>query len=239
MDVPKAVVEFAGSTGNNFHSKVVKTFRAEGWHTRVSPYYLDGATNRAREIDLIAEKVWDPLRLPEHLASTLHMKLFIECKYVSENTVFWFDARDSTAAREWLARNTPLPNPDNHFTARHHYLAGESMVAKLFRGKANKANRDTEREPIYKALNQALHSMVYLRHKGSIIPADERGRTQGYFIELPVIVVSSFEKFFRVNMGNLNEVVPIDANFQLEVNYAYLDATKKDQSEYFLVDVVS
>jgi len=235
MDVPEEVVEFTRSTASNFHSKVVKTFRAKGWHTRVSPYYLDGATNRAREIDLIAERFWNPFGLPGKLSLRLHTKLFVECKYVSENTVFWFDEKDSAAARRWLVENTPLPNPDNAYTARHHYVAGEPMVAKLFETKA----RSTEREYMYKALNQALHSMVYLRRKGSIIPAERLDHRPSFVVEYPVIVVNSFEKFFRVNMGNLNEVTPIDANFLLEVNYAFLDASKKDRNEYFLIDVVS
>jgi hypothetical protein len=45
-------------SGNSFHSKVVNYLEGKGWHTLVSPYYMDNGTNKPREIDLIAEKSW-------------------------------------------------------------------------------------------------------------------------------------------------------------------------------------
>lgn len=235
MTVPREVVEFASSTGNSFQSKVVEKFRRGDWYTKVSPYYLDAATNRAREIDLVAEKVWNVGSLHAEVGSRLHMKLFVECKYVPEATVFWFDAKDEAAASEWLVQNTPLPSPSNTYTSRHHYLAGEPAVAKLF---GTRQNRDTDREAMYKALNQALHAMVYLRRRRSNIPRDDRDRVPSYVIELPVIVVSTFANLFRVDIGD-EDVRPISENFLLEVNYAYLDTDGNDRNEYFLVDVVS
>ncbi len=53
------------------------------------------------------------------------------------------------------------------FTQQHHYLSSNHKVAKLLASK-NKPN--IENEVIYKALNQSLNAMVYLRHKASIIP---------------------------------------------------------------------
>ena len=234
MKVPQEVIDFATSTGNSFHSKVVAKFRENKWHTSVSPYYLDASTNRAREIDLIAEKAWS---VPAFYGggSRLHIKLFVECKYVAEKTVFWFDTKDVAAAKRWLARNTPLPDKINFYTDKHHYIQGGSTVAKLF---GTKADRETDREAIYRALNQALHSMVYLSRKGSIIPNHEGGHLPSRIVELPVIVVNSFDKFFRVDMGE-EEVTPLRDNFLLEVNYAYLDPQKGNRSEYFLVDVIS
>ena len=47
---------FVQESSNNFHSKVVRSFRDNEWHTLVSPYYLDSLTDKPREIDLITEK---------------------------------------------------------------------------------------------------------------------------------------------------------------------------------------
>ena len=52
LDIAKEII---AKSGNNFHSKVVERFRASGWSVSISPYYLDGSTNKAREIDLVAE----------------------------------------------------------------------------------------------------------------------------------------------------------------------------------------
>lgn len=235
MNVPSDVIELAGSTANSFHSRVVAAFRAAGWHTLVSPYYFDAATSRAREIDLVAEKIWSSRSFPRP-TTDLHMKLFVECKYIPEYTVFWFDDRDQIATCEWIARNTPLPRLPNSYTEKHHYIAADHKAAKLF---ATRGTRDTDREAIYKALNQALHSMVYLRRKGTIVPANSRSGNPSRVVELPVIVVNSFDQVFRVDMSNLSNVTHVDTNFQLEVNYAYLDFSGKDQREYFLIDVVA
>lgn len=235
MTVPPEIEEFAQAAANNFHSKVVAAFRAADWNTLVSPYYLDASTSRAREIDLVAQKTW---QFPRFISGRedLHFKLFVECKYIPNSTVFWFDDRDDRSAREWLVRNTPLPNPTNTYTANHHYLSTGDKVAKLF---AAQGSRDTEREAIYKALNQVLHSMVYLRRKGNLVPAASHSRFPSRSIELPVIVVNRFDQVFRVDMSDLNTITQVDSNFQLEVNYAYLDPAGQGKREYFLVDVVS
>ena len=39
-------------------------------------------------------------------------------------------------------------------------------------------------------------------------------------------------------MEDPGEPKPIDGNFQLEVNYAYLDDQKNNRTEYFLIDMV-
>ena len=39
-------------------------------------------------------------------------------------------------------------------------------------------------------------------------------------------------------MDKPDEVRPMDGNFQLEVNYAYIDNQNNRKSEYFLIDVI-
>ena len=62
---------------------------------------------------------------------TVNVKLFVECKYISQKTVFWFHDKDKQKAEKLVTQTTPLP-PDNTYTAEHHYLGGVDRVAKLF-----------------------------------------------------------------------------------------------------------
>jgi hypothetical protein len=133
--------------------------------------------------------------------------------------------------------NTPLKSKDNIYTQKHHYLAFSRKVAKLF---ASKNVRGAENEVIYRALNQSLNAMVYLRGKESIIPDIQSGRIpQLASVEVPVILCNSLANFYRVEMDDQTTPQPIEENFQLEVNYAYRDLQGNHRSEYFLLDVIN
>src|SRR3954463_3413355 len=89
-------------SGNSFHCRVVRFLQDNGWHTQISPYYMDNSTNKPREIDLIAEKFWmykDPFR---RASGTVNVKLFIECKYIPQVNVFWFSPKDKLSAKQWV-----------------------------------------------------------------------------------------------------------------------------------------
>lgn len=225
--------ELVQTSGNTFHWRVVSYFREIGWETQISPYYLDASTNKAREIDLVVEKTWaynDPYSAG---IGTVHIKLFVECKYIPQTNVFWLDQKDIDATKEWLETYTPLTS-DNKYTNDHHYISSGTKVAKLF---ASKNNPNTENETIYKALNQSLSAMVHLRNQGSIIP-DPLGRMNILAsIELPVILCNDFSKFFKID--GEEQAGQIEDNFQLEINYAYIDGNRNSRSEFFQIDVVS
>lgn len=220
-------------SGNSFHCKVANYLKEKGWDTLVSPYYMDNASNKPREIDLIAEKPWETARERKERHGTINIKLFIECKYISHKNVFWFANKDIVSAKKWVTSNTPLTE-NKIFTDQHHYLTPNQKVAKLFASK-NKPNN--ENEVIYKALNQSLNAMVYLRGRESIIPRVPSCNILKT-VELPVILCNSFDNFYRVEMEGSSSPQKITDNFQLEINYAYLDYQGNRKSEYFLLDVV-
>ena len=88
QDKVKSIID---RSGNSFHCKVVKYLNSKGWKTRISPYYMDGSTNKPREIDLIAEKSWSCDSDGYYLKSgSINIKLFIECKHIPQKNVFWF-----------------------------------------------------------------------------------------------------------------------------------------------------
>ena len=229
-------IELVENSGNNFHCRVNNYFQEKDWHTLISPYYLDNAANKPREIDLISEKEWWYQDRYSGVKGSVNIKLFIECKYISNLTAFWFSRKDTNSAKQWLTTNASL-RENTTFIENHHYLSSGENVAKLFAGKTN---RNTENEVMYKALNQSLNAMVYLRHQASIIPVDRnRHRPTLGTIEMPVIVCNSFDKFYRVEVDGSGEPEPITDNFQLEVNYAYSDPKGNHRSEYFLLDIVA
>ena len=222
-------------SGNSFHCRVERRFKELGWTTMTSPYYMDASTNKPREIDLVVEKAWPFSDGWRHIYGTVNIKLFVECKYIPQPNVFWFSEKNTRAARNWVTSNTLLEK-DNMYTDEHHYLSGNVSVAKLFASK-NKPN--TENEVIFKALNQSLNAMVYLRHSESIIPPSPRGQPDCLArIEMPVIICNSFDSFYRTDMDSDGEYEKIDQNFQLEVNYAYMGHGGIQVNDYFLIDIV-
>ena len=223
-------------SGNSFHCRVANYLKEKAWDILVSPYYMDNASNKPREIDLIAEKSWKVIERGLKLKQgTINIKLFIECKYIPQKNVFWFANKDIVSARNWVTSNTHLTENSANIN-QHHYLTPDQKVAKLF---ASKNNPNNENEVIYKALNQSLNAMVYLRNRKSIIPpGPNRDNNILATIELPVILCNSFDNFYRIDMEDSSSPQKITDNFQLEVNYAYLDSQGNHKSEYFLLDVV-
>ena len=57
-------------------------------------------------------------------------------------------------------------------------------------------------------------------------------------VNYPVIVCNSFSNLYRVDIDTNNKPANVKDNFQLEVNYAYLDLSKTPVTEYFLIDIV-
>lgn len=81
--------------------------------------------------------------------------------------------------------------------------------------------------------------MVYLRHRQSIIPEiPHRINDILATVEMPVILCDSFDQFHCVEIEDSSSPEAIQENFQLEVNYAYLDQNKNNRNDFFLIDVV-
>ena len=154
---PKILAE---KSGNTFHYKVVKYLRDNGWSVLVSPYYPDNATDVSREIDIIAERSQTIEVEAESFGSSkneiINIRLYIECKYINANTVFWFDNKDAQNAWK-LAQSQIGFQEDSPIYKKHHYIT-KKRVAKLF--ETDKSSR-LDQEPIYKAINQVLSSMAY------------------------------------------------------------------------------
>lgn len=224
-------------SGNNFHSKVLQYFQANEWTVLISPYYNDNITTKPREIDLIAEKHF-PLEFLRTYLGIVSIRLFIECKYIPQETVFWFHKKDKQKAEELVIEHTQL-GLRNTYNKRHHYLEeGSEKVAKLF---ADGGRRSGDNELFYKALNQSLNATVYYRDRGSIIDYEPGSNTEPNIIgtlNFPIIVCNGFEKLYRVDIGEDLDPSEISDNFQLEINYAYINSAGNSCNEYFLIDIL-
>ncbi len=235
MPVPNEVSQLIENSGNNFHAKVARWLADNDWHVVVSPYYMDQTQNKAREIDLVAEKLWPITDSFGNRTEDIAVRLFIECKFVPSPSVFWFADKDKESAEELIC-SKGYYRADNLYTNKHHYLAQSAKVAKLF---ATSTSKTTENEPFYKALNQALNAMVSMRGQPISVPAIKNSqRNPRIVIEFPVVVCSSFKQIYSVDFYAESQPELIKDNFQLEVRYAYIDRHNDQQDDYFLLDFV-
>lgn len=231
--------EIIKRSGNSFHSKVVKQLRESGWGVLVSPHYSDNFTDKPREIDIIAEKKFDVDEFIYGWLGTVNVRLFIECKYVNGNNVFWFDAKDKDRAAERIMRDTGMEDLQRDLSTQKHHYYSDAPVAKLF---SSDKGRSEDNEMMSKAINQNLNATVYYRNKGDLnLIKTSKGYIERVlnYLSYPIIVVNSFDHFYSTDMDGSCKATPITEPFQLEVNYAYTDKEINQHSEYFIIDVVS
>lgn len=235
MTIPASVVQLIEGSGNTFHSKVARWFIANGWHVVVSPYYLDQAQSKARELDLVVEKLWPIRNIWHRTEGHVLVRLYVECKFVSHEAVFWFAPKNQVAAKKLVCGFSPF-RPDNTYTDKHHYLTRSPQVAKLF---ASNGGRAQENDPFYKALNQALNATVAMKGNPPSHPdlAGLRHDGKRVLLEYPIIVCSSFSQLYSLDFLADSAPAPLKENFQLEVQYAFLDRQGRQLDEYFLIDV--
>ena len=230
-------------SGINHHTKVVRWLAKNGWDVRVSPYYMDQTQNKAREIDLIAEKHWNIINEHTHkIEGRVIVRLFVECKYVQNYSVFWFADKDKESAVDCVkASARSLTGSRNPFkqiqgvTKKHHYLAEPQKAAKLF---ATQKINSQEHDPFYKALDQTLKALISMTNRPYSPPDSSPQKADKILIEFPVIVCNSFENIYSVDSNNESDPMLIKDNFMLEVSYAYIDENKSNQNKYFLIDVI-
>jgi hypothetical protein len=220
-------------SGNTFQSKVINYFRENDWNVLVSPYYVDAVTDKSREIDLIVEKKFGVTNQWQGPPKSVTARLFVECKYIAQGSVFWFDDQDLSRALEWITTNTCFTD-NNTYTREHHYLKSHAQVAKLF---ATAHQKGDENDPLFRTLNQCLNGYIHNRSRELLIPSMHNEIVTK--LEYPVIICSDFYKYFRTSIGGAEDPSPITENFAVELNYAYVSNNAPIFRRYFLVDVLA
>jgi hypothetical protein len=216
------------------HFKTTKILRKNGWSVLVSPYYHDPISDVVRETDLIAEKQFNSA--PYGASVQINVQAFIECKFIKQEVVFWFDKMDRKKAVSSLEKETGLDVVDSVIRNKSsgdttpdkfHYFEIDS-VAKLFSANSNKE------DVIYKAMNQCLHSQIYSRQRGKRPIANEFSQHREVFstvVQYPVIVCDNFSYLSEVQFSETGEFTTekLKNHFILETNY---------RDDYFLIDIV-
>ncbi|HEY9895432.1 MAG TPA: hypothetical protein V6D34_08485 [Candidatus Sericytochromatia bacterium] len=236
MNEIEKVKSIITNSGNSFHCKTLNYLKEKEWSVLISPYYNDNFSDKPREIDLIAEKEFSIKDRFSNQVGNISVRLFIECKYIPQLSVIWFHDKDKNKAEKLVVNTTPL-RANNSYTNQHHYIGSDNKAAKLF---ASEKQSNVENDPLYKALNQCLNAIVYYRNYPFIIqtPSEDQRNTL-WTLNYPVIVCNSFNNFYGIDIDLNQEPIKISDNFQLEVNYAYMDISKKHKNEYFLIDVLA
>lgn len=232
----KALIE---QSGNSFHIRVALALRAAGWAVMLSPYYVDNATDKAREVDLIAEKTWPVPSFTGAQGKRLRIQLVVECKYIpaDSTTVVWFDKLDAASAERSIVERYP-DLLRNTFAAQHHYYTGPMRgVAKLIQ---TRSTGSQDREPLYTALNQCLGALTQGGIPPVIEPDRNEQRLQVTLARYPVIVCNSFDRIRYVEIsGDLSSLQPMHTRWLWEINYAWRNTAGVAVKQFHLIDVVT
>ncbi len=226
----KRINTLVEESGMITHFKTTNVLRKKDWSVLVSPYYHDSISDSVRETDLITERQFNSAN--RHDSSVqLNIQFFVECKYIKQEVVFWFDQMDKEKAISSLEKETGLniayKRSGDIVTEEFHYLKNDS-VAKLFSANSNRE------DVIYKAMNQCLHSQIYYRQRGKRPIANEffqHRETFSTIVQYPMIVCENFANLLEVKFDEDGKFVTeeLKNHFILETNY---------RDDYFLIDIV-
>ena len=238
----KSINKLIDDSGMITHHKAINILKEQGWKLLIAPYYYDNIANTVREIDIIAEKQFNSDRLREGSSVQINVQLFIECKYIKQEIVFWFDEKKIDDAVINLEKKTNLQILHNKHSAdittdKFHYL-NSNKVAKLFSTTTNKE------DVVYKAITQCLNSKIYydqwfdrpIYHKFF-----EHIETTATILKYPLIICDKLDNLIKVEFDNGDYSYDrLDDNFQLQINYTYLNKTKTEAlTDDFIIDLVS
>jgi hypothetical protein len=233
---------------NDFHYQVADYLEAKGWNVERSPYYVDVIKQKSREIDIIAQKSTNVLNHRYRKKANLLIRLFIECKWIlpSISIHLNFVPKDKILA-EALARDNdilrgkdwpPLEDTSKEPPRVHHYLQ-ENEVVKGWSCSGN--------DIFYEAWEQVLLAFLYYKHhlpKGRFLPIGSEYTPVSYTIDYQIVVVNSFNTFFRRDaITKTSTSSPISNNFLLLVNYSYQissgDNLRNETMKNFFIDIVT
>ena len=105
-DKDKKINTLVEESGMITHFKTTNILKKKDWSVLISPYYHDSISDSIRETDLIAEKQFNSAN--RHDSSVqINIQLFVECKYINREVVFWFNEIDMKRQSMLLKKKRP------------------------------------------------------------------------------------------------------------------------------------
>jgi len=224
--------ELIEKSGHNLHLEVAELLRSTGWEVEISPYYYDEIANKPREIDIIAKKlikVRDNPDIPsEPDIDRYKINLFIECKYLDGEIVFWSDETSSDKIKEAINNSIlELNINSDDFRENHHYLKHSwRKITKLFETKQKE--KGSNQDIIFSAFTQAIKALICFR---------DQKREIGIYYPMVVYETKGKNALFSKEKPVGYDLID---NFLLEINYTHKKLTEPIlKTETFLVDFIN
>jgi hypothetical protein len=148
--MPVEIDNILASSGNNFQAKVASYLRSKGWSVLISPYFVDTNLDKSREMDLLAEKLFRVTHELGEAPKAIGLRLHIECKFIKQHTLFWFDDIDKIRLVDYVNERKPF-RTNNIYHEKMHQLQVGNRVAKLF---ASQGGLGDEGDVFFKATNR-------------------------------------------------------------------------------------
>ncbi|MFH1207143.1 MAG: hypothetical protein V1668_00875 [Patescibacteria group bacterium] len=220
------VKSIIGNSGNDHHVNVEKKLKIAGWDVTSSPYYNDPVTGIPREADIIAYKDFDIHKFPfNEKVGMLRIRLFIECKFLSEPIVLWLKDKKIDDATTLAMDNPILNGRENLYLHNngkiHHYIESNKVI--------NKWAKQGHIDQLYEAMSGCLNSFIYYEQS----KVEKHSPT----ISFPIIVVNDISRLFIRDESNYGATSSKDSQ-QLEVIFSYKYDGLNYKQKYFLIDIV-
>jgi len=213
-------------SGNNLHIKVANFFINQGWKTKLSTYYIDDTTNKPREIDIMAQKIFP---IPDDTrAEELRVNLLIECKHFNEEIALWMYDRIT----DFTVLNSHDINPillqQNGVAEKHHYLNQQQLGWLYDMGKNTKDNQ----EFMFNAIIQPVKSLTFFRDKYPM------GKALHYAICVYEGIPGIYKIKSLADTNNLQQLQP-EPFVTVGLNYSYKSSVNGNlQTGPYCVDFV-
>jgi len=208
-------------SGNNLHLKVVEYLQNANWTVDISAYYLDDTTNKPREIDIIAQKKIYLKNINSSHPQDFSVLLFIECKHLSGEIVFWTQDRSNELIfkRKGLAKFSGNIKEEN-ISSGHHYFLPPS-VGKLY----TTVGKDEVFDGITQPVKALTSFMDYERSSG---------------LYYPICIYEGTPELHLIKSGadikNLDKLETVK-NLIVELNYSWRKMAGQPTKEYFAIDL--
>ena len=178
------------NSGNNLHLEVAEFLKGSGWDVDLSSYYCDDITDKPREIDIVAKRRID------HQKDSFFVYLFLECKYLKNESAFRINLNSGQSAVSAIILNGLNKDRilrESGWKKNHHYLTTK-YVAKLF-----DASDSETQKTIFDGVTQPIKA-----------PLSFRDKMPSKYICYPIVVYRGIDGFYLVNKAQ-NSDTELDA----------------------------